>query len=1251
MSASKSPRIIWFAAVILLLIGVAVFWWKFRPVDRPVEPKGGGPIVETFTEQDVRRLIEQKNLGLGHLENERFAESDGPLVEISRALPADPFGPRNLAIARLLRLEQINRTRDPKEYDTTVTQAESALARLDKLLPNDVVTHLLTARLARHLDNEDRTLRELKRAAQLGPDDIGALWELFDASEKSQNRANHKIGRDALGRAFEHNPDNLWLLIHWVKVQAERQDVAIVRTLHAAKKTIGPFVAGIKKRTRFDLAAMIDETINAVGEKNWKLVRRNAGYLNNLMKSEVATLLDFRRTQRHPLEYVILDFAPAFYERAKLPKSSPPPAIPVKLVPAKSPLPALADVRALRLEDFDLDGRPDIVAVQPKRVTVFRGGKQSTPWTTICALDLPMEVSGLVVADLDRDFRENPALLPVSGKSRNNNKTKSTAQGKGSNASGSKSRFHNSDVDLIVYGPGGIVVLRNRLDRKTRKRSLEIVKQDAKFAAIKKVTAATLADVDHDGDLDIVCSSDRGLTVWSNRGNLTFQEITSRSVLPPAEMQFTSLVPVDFNRDVSIDILACGPSATTGILENTLHGRFRWRAFDKTFGNMSPAPAQTLAVVDVDANVSWDVLSGGQQGIAVVRTRTPNSGVVRPLSSMALSGSAVTGLLTWDFDNDGFLDILAWNEDGMTVFRAVPDGAFQRVEDLISSPPKKIAACDVADMDNDGDIDLVVATSRRLIWYRNQGGNANHAIDIVIRADEGPNNPSQRCNMHGIGSLMELKASDIYQPRVVTRQVTHFGLGQRTEADIVRILWTNGIAQNVLRPRDRQPIFAQQKLKGSCPYLYTWTGSRYEFLTDCLWAAPIGLQFAEGVLAPAREWEYLKIPGERLRPIDGEYRLQLTEELWEAAYFDSVKLLVIDHPADVEIYSNEKVGPAEIAKFQIHTVRHPKRPIAAHDQRRRDVLSLIARRDGDYLKAFNQRRTQGFTEPHFVELDLGRLKNPRKIMLFLTGWIFPTDTSINIALSQNPQQGRPQPPSLWVPDGKGSWTQVIKYIGFPGGKTKTIAIDLSGKFPTDDYRVQIRTSMELYWDAAFFTIDEPPAPVRRTDLVVAAADLHFRGVSRWSRSSGHGPDRYHYNRVMTQPLWPPMRGHFTRYGDVTDLLRTIDDRLVVLGAGDEVTLRFKVPATLPPRGWKRDFLLYNVGWDKDADLNSVYGQTVEPLPYKGMIRYPHLVDKPYPSTPRHRNYLQTWQTRTQPSRRFWRAVRDFRVESLESEAR
>src|SRR5690606_945803 len=100
-------------------------------------------------------------------------------------------------------------------------------------------------------------------------------------------------------------------------------------------------------------------------------------------------------------------------------------------------------------------------------------------------------------------------------------------------------------------------------------------------------------------------------------------------------------------------------------------------------------------------------------------------------------------------------------------------------------------------------------------------------------------------------------------------QVTRFGLGKLAGADVLRVVWTNGIPRNLVSPKADEFICEEQKLEGSCPYLYTWDGEQFVFHTDLLWAAPIGLKFGETVVAPWREWEYLKIDGERLKPRDG----------------------------------------------------------------------------------------------------------------------------------------------------------------------------------------------------------------------------------------------------------------------------------------------------------------------------------------------------------------------------------------------
>jgi hypothetical protein len=605
-----------------------------------------------------------------------------------------------------------------------------------------------------------------------------------------------------------------------------------------------------------------------------------------------------------------------------------------------------------------------------------------------------------------------------------------------------------------------------------------------------------------------------------------------------------------------------------------------------------------------------------------------------------LSDFAASRLLTFDYDNDGLADLLAHNDNGATIYRGLEGAQYQAV-DVLESPPAAIHDCAAGDLDGDGDLDIVMASDERIVIYSNEGGNANQWLDVALKAQQirgSETSASGRVNAYGVGNLLELKAGTRYQPAVVRGQSTHFGLGRNRSADVVRVLWLNGVPQNIIQPPPERAVCEQQVLTGSCPYLYSWNGRTFEFVTDLLWAAPLGLQAADGVLLPSREWEYIKIPGEKLVKKDGQYLLQITEELWEAAYLDEAKLIAIDHPADVDIFSNEKVGPAEIASFKVHTVRQRRQPVAARNHRGRDVLDELAHEDGRYAKVFDQKLRQGLVEDHFIELDFGELGRAQQLTLFLTGWIYPSGTSLNVAVSQNPDLPQPKPPSLFVSDGNGGWREALGYMGFPGGKTKTIAVDLAGIFPTADYRVRIATNLEFYWDQIFFTVDEQPVELWHAELDLAKADLHQRGFSRIVHDAGHGPERFLYDDVSTSPKWPPMQGCFTRLGDVTELLQKRDDRLAVLGAGDEVTLRFTAPAGDLPPGWRRDFLLYSVGWDKDANLCTVLGQTVEPLPYRAMRSYPPAADDRAPDSEEYRTYLRRYQTRSQDDR-FWRMIR------------
>jgi hypothetical protein len=144
-----------------------------------------------------------------------------------------------------------------------------------------------------------------------------------------------------------------------------------------------------------------------------------------------------------------------------------------------------------------------------------------------------------------------------------------------------------------------------------------------------------------------------------------------------------------------------------------------------------------------------------------------------------------------------------------------------------------------------------------------------------------------------------------------------------------------------------------------------------------------------------------------------------------------------------------------------------------------------------------------------------------------------------------------------------------------------------------------------------------------------SADLHFRGFSKATiHPQRKQPERFDYQTVSFTSMWNPTGGNYTRYGPVEGLLAELDDRMLIMGSGDEVRLLFNAVG-LPelPVGWKRDFLLLVDGWAKDADANTAFSQTVLPLPFHGMSRYPYPAGERFPDDPVHAQYLKDYITR------------------------
>jgi hypothetical protein len=1216
---NKGFVILVLAFVALALIAYGVFYFWQQNANR-LSAQQGAELLRT--KDEAIAYLEDENEDSGSLpggagRTNGYQEAAKRFRALRADLPHEILPIRDLAITQVTQLETDSGDLNAEEKQRAYQQAVESCELLLQADPRSALPHLMLSSIRKHLVSESvdvfkLAIEDARRAVAAEPDSLEAnyllAWRLKETDQVDECR-------QAFEKTYRLSPRNIRVLMDYIPWLAQQQDqqkyVEVVTENRKFLELLGRHLA-IVSGTPDKTPQEIDQWLTAAKTGDWQQAFLRPQIMSNRLLPVSIHQSDYKKVNPSFLDFVLHDFSEDFYARWQQP--------PADATDNSQPLKAIFQLdpdfkspeifRAFRMVDFNLDIPVDLVGVTEDALVVIA---QTDPqsWNELLRHPLEGDYAGILAADFDRDKRQNSDWSDamreiVKGADRIEAVEEDPA-----------------DPDFVVYGKSGLSVLINDTDKLTK------VEQSPAINSITNITAATLIDIEADSDLDLIVANDQGFHILMNPGNMQLIDFTDVSLLPATTEKIATLQIVDWDRDVDVDVIVGFQSGKVGLLENLLHGQFRFVELTGLFADFQGGAS--LRVAEIDGNASWDLVGIDQQGITTCFTKTSEKGVTATRIEK-LAFDAVTNLELGDLDNDTFLDAVAWGETPIK-FAHGSANAFRSAEFSLN-PARIPAATCLEDIDLDGDLDLIVSTDQGTHWFQNRLPK-NNSIDVF---PVGIHGSKARVNHHGIGSLIELKSGDRYQAQTITSPLIHFGLGQAESARILRIVWTNGMPQNVINPKANLVIREMMFDKGSCPFIYLWNGEQYEFFTDCLWAAPIGLRISNEITAPTRPWEYLKIPGERLKPRDGFYAIQLTEELWEAAYFDEVRLIAVDHPEAVDIFTNEKVGPPQIAQPKIFTVSDKRLPVQAIDQHGRDVLPLIRSEDGRYMQGFTTTLRKGLAPVHYLEMDLGDLKDAQEITLFLTGWIRPSDSSLNIHASQNPELPLAEPPQVYVPDAQGAWQLAIAPMGFPGGKTKTIAVDLSHAFLCDDHRLRIQTSAEIYWDHVFFSLDEPQQELRVQEMSVATADLHYRGFSRRYFVNQQSPELFDYQDLETALRWPPMRGQFTRYGDVSDLLRSSDDQLAVIGAGDEMTVQFAIPQTEPPAGWKRDFILYSVGYDKDADLNTYFGQSSEPLPFQQMSSYPY--DDASKSS-FSRDYLDQYQTRRQSWSRFWKRIQRY----------
>jgi len=707
------------------------------------------------------------------------------------------------------------------------------------------------------------------------------------------------------------------------------------------------------------------------------------------------------------------------------------------------------------------------------------------------------------------------------------------------------------------------------------------------------------ADIETDGDLDIVLGSFSGdPIVLQNNGDETFTPIRPFQGVSGLR-QFAW---VDLDGDGTADAAMIDAAGRLHWFTNRRHGAFQPRSLPREIGAvraMTPGAAENPE--------QWGLVIVGADGAV---KRITDQGLDQPLSLSEWTRlpadllEAELRVRMADLDNNGVNDLIVARIGAGT---PLADGGNVRIwlRDTLGgvaatqlSVSGLAALFDVADIDGDGRLDLVGLDAQ---------GRAAQAINIgtksyhwqVIRPHAAQAFGDQRINPFGVGGDIEVRAGQLLQKQRIMGPAVHFGLGEQRSVDIVRVLWPNGVLQAEFEPKVDQSVAAEQRLKGSCPFLFAYDGRGINFVKDAVpWGSAIGLRINTiGTARVEATEEWYRIGRDQLVARDGHYDLRITAELWEVYYYDQFGLMTVDHPPGTEIYTDERFAiPAVTPKITV--VQTPIPVLRAIDDRGKDVTELVANLDLRSVDSFGRGQYQGVTRDHTLEIELADTDDSAApLYLIAHGSLRPTDSSINVALSQS-GRWRPQGMTLEIPDGKGGWRVAQKNLGFPAGRKKIVLFDLSGLFkPGQAKRVRIRTNLEIFWDQIQSARGRPDAEIRVNRLEPSTADLHYRGYSVLAAPPAGAPEVPDYkNLAGTAPRWRDLIGFYTRYGDVKELLAKADDRYVIMNAGDEMSFRFPEPSPAPA-GWLRDFVVTGDGWIKDGDYNSTFSRTVQPLPH------------------------------------------------------
>ena len=254
------------------------------------------------------------------------------------------------------------------------------------------------------------------------------------------------------------------------------------------------------------------------------------------------------------------------------------------------------------------------------------------------------------------------------------------------------------------------------------------------------VSAIHLADVDDDGDVDVLSASgsfrDSKIVWYANDGSGGFAK---QRVISTEADDASSVYAADVDRDGDIDVLSA----------SRRDDKIAWYANDGSGGfgeqrviSTAADSASSVYAADVDRDGDIDVLSAsGGRDDKIAWYANDGSGGFGEQRVISTAADGASSVYAADVDNDGDIDVLSASrlDDKIAWYANDGIGGFgeQRV---ISTAADGASSVYAADVDSDGDIDVLSASGGRddkIAWYANDGSGGFGEQRVISTAADG----------------------------------------------------------------------------------------------------------------------------------------------------------------------------------------------------------------------------------------------------------------------------------------------------------------------------------------------------------------------------------------------------------------------------------------------------------------------------------------------------------------------------------